>query len=71
VREVIGCVACIEVCRSQANESQPDHEEQRAERKSRFECHQPEQEGEDKPGEDLMVRGEVSLGFMVSGVDVM
>jgi hypothetical protein len=34
VREVIGCVARIEVCRSQANESQPDHEKQRAEGES-------------------------------------
>jgi hypothetical protein len=71
VREVIGCVARIEVCRSQANESQPDHEKQRAEGESRFECHQPEQEGEDEPGEDLMERGEVSLGFKVRGLGVV
>jgi hypothetical protein len=54
VRKVIGCVARIEVCRSQADESYPHHEEQRAECKCRFECAQPEQEGEDEPGEDLL-----------------
>ena len=45
----------VEVRCSEEDEGEPDHGEERAEGEGRFERHQPEEEGEDEPGEDLFV----------------
>ena len=53
-------VGCIEVRGSQADERDPYHCEQRAEGERGFEGQEPEEEGEDEPGEDLVM---VSFGL--------
>jgi hypothetical protein len=46
-------VGRVEVCCAEEDESNPDHGEERAEGEGRFEGAEPEEEGEDEPGENL------------------
>jgi hypothetical protein len=53
VRVSVRCIRRIEVRCSKADECNPNHAEERAEGEGRFERAEPEEEGEDEPGEDL------------------
>lgn len=68
VRVSIRGVGSIEVCCSEEDEGDPDHCKEGAEGEGRFEGYEPEEEGEDEPGEDLC--GLLGL-FMGCGVRVI
>jgi hypothetical protein len=53
MRVSVGSVAGIEIRNSEADESDPDREEQRAESQRRADSEDPQEEGEDEPAEDL------------------
>lgn len=61
MRVSIGSVAGIEIRDSEADESDPDHEEQRAESQRRSDGQDPQEECKDEPAEDLEMRGLISF----------
>ncbi len=55
----------IDICNSEANEREPDHEEQGTERHSGPQGKQPEQEREDEPGKDVAAECEQKQELLV------
>jgi hypothetical protein len=66
VRVSVRGVGRVEVCCAEEDECDPDHCEERAEGQGGLEGYEPEEEGEDEPGEDLrrsaFVWGNVGCG---------
>ena len=69
VRVSVCGVGRVEVRCAEEDEGDPDHGEERAEGEGRFEGAEPEEEGEDEPGEDLFALLVLVVGCGVGVLD--